>query len=277
MPPFSYVSILAHLERWALRSREGHVLDIGKIRQFQSSPTSKGGRYDRVYTVKMVDESNMVSILAHLERWALRDWPTIKSADCMFQSSPTSKGSGATRRPGITSRLFQSSPTSKGGRYDEGAWPSPCSYRNVSILAHLERWALREFAGKSLTRYVVSILAHLERWAYHKAWRPQSGREFQSSPTSKGGRYACCTRRLPVTVYHVSILAHLERWALPRCITGAPRPTHVTTVSILAHLERWALRAGESDAMPICITMVFQSSPTSKGGRYARGELLGKA
>ena len=37
--------------------------------------------------------------------------------------------------------------------------------------------------------------------------------EFQSSPTSKGGRY-CLEAAVKAGVNLVSILAHLERWAL---------------------------------------------------------------
>ena len=81
----------------------------------------------------------------------------------MFQSSPTSKGgryrwwSGAN----TTRRGFQSSPTSKGGRYDKRRDNRRMS--KVSILAHLERWALLLVDRPSRAKPLVSILAHLER------------------------------------------------------------------------------------------------------------------
>ena len=60
---------------------------------------------------------------------------------------------------------------------------------------------------------------------------------FQSSPTSKGGRYRWGdVNHIPTD--SVSILAHLERWALPFRVLGC---SPATIVSILAHLERWAL------------------------------------
>ena len=85
---------------------------------FQSSPTSKGGRYDCVNASSA--RHSLVSILAHLEGWALR----LRVHDR------------------VITYWFQSSPTSKGGRYDVRA---PCTdvCRKVSILAHLEGWALR--------------------------------------------------------------------------------------------------------------------------------------
>ena len=79
--------------------------------------------------------------------------------------------------------MFQSSPTSKGGRYT-------AFNVGVSILAHLERWALRQF------------------WVYLRS------KLFQSSPTSKGGRYGGLKLEGTVLNRMVSILAHLERWAL---------------------------------------------------------------
>jgi len=38
----------------------------------------------------------------------------------------------------------------------------------VSILAHLERWALRKDFIMGYVGTTVSILAHLERWALHR-------------------------------------------------------------------------------------------------------------
>ena len=182
---------------------------------FQSSPTSKGGRYlpddkekpakccfnprppRKVGATKMGDWKTVqidVSILAHLERWALRGKQRHRFAD-----------------------IF------------------------VSILAHLERWALRHPQTLRHCRPHVSILAHLERWAlleffpagfvdveFQSSPTSKGGRYtviagstrathlFQSSPTSKGGRYAQRIRDEYAKI-SVSILAHLERWALLRC------------------------------------------------------------
>ncbi len=83
-----------------------------------------------------------------------------------FQSSPTSKGGryGAVGHQERRAARFQSSPTSKGGRY----WTALRRARiapDVSILAHLERWALLVSASAVPEAIKVSILAHLERWA----------------------------------------------------------------------------------------------------------------
>ena len=61
----------------------------------------------------------------------------------------------------------------------------------------------------------------------------------------------------------VSILAHPERWALLSTIIHRWAPE---IVSILAHPERWALRVTDCRTRPSFI--LFQSSPTPKGGRY---------
>ena len=132
---------------------------------------------------------------------------------------------------------FQSSPTSKGGRYLK---PYLVVHdTQVSILAHLERWALPNLVFHMRHDLTVSILAHLERWALHNPW---------------GGR-----------ILHliVSILAHLERWALPT--QSFEENDQTVGVSILAHLERWALHEPQTTSAALT---VFQSSPTSKGGRY---------
>ncbi len=159
----------------------------------------------------------LVSILAHLERWALpatasgRDTPS-----CMFQSSPTSKGGryvGGTSPHGC--RCFNPRPprkvgatsTASKGRRQIG------SSLGVSILAHLERWALLGLCVQDRRQRGVSILAHLERWAL------PSTRLGCMAPRKVGAR--------------VSILAHLERWAL----LSAPLPFH---------LERWAMLSVES-------------------------------
>ena len=112
---------------------------------------------------------------------------------------------------------FNPRPPRKVGATTSAGWDTPT--HQVSILAHLERWALRPpdrcyaFAAKMQ----VSILAHLERWALRCAvnntagsplcgFNPRPPRKvgatisilfakcrtnkvFQSSPTSKGGRY----------------------------------------------------------------------------------------
>ncbi len=120
----------------------------------------------------------------------------------------------------------------------------PCKGRNlhataVSILAHPERWALRFGSGLVRVTESVSILAHPERWALRRCpfacltdqccFNPRPPRkvgatsdhtrlvvdakEFQSSPTPKGGRYGRVVQQRPATI-KVSILAHPERWAL---------------------------------------------------------------
>ena len=91
------VSILAHLERWALRCPDvGVHVALGPVFRFNPRPprkvgaivsscnwrekvsilpTSKGGRYFSPVVCRVIGES--VSILAHLERWALRQFITI--------------------------------------------------------------------------------------------------------------------------------------------------------------------------------------------------------
>ena len=114
----------------------------------------------------------LVSILAHLCRWALQ-----------------------------SKRLYD-------------AW-----VKIVSILAHLCRWALQSRHVTLSTIRLVSILAHLCRWALQKRCTVRVVmQQFQSSPTSVGGRYADVVRN-PTGYYEVSILAHLCRWAL---LTGQP-------------------------------------------------------
>ncbi len=112
------------------------------IPSFQSSPTSQGGRYGCRH--RGGARRSLVSILAHLARWALQT--------TMPSSFPTSK--------------FQSSPTSQGGRY--GGGKSLHDRGQVSILAHLARWALRVIRCADCRPASVSILAHLARWALHR-------------------------------------------------------------------------------------------------------------
>ncbi len=250
------VSILAHPERWALPKRHDDTLVEIK---FQSSPTPKGGRYFFDRRVKVVGHT--------------------------FQSSPTPKG-GRYIRPSNSINSwswFQSSPTPKGGRYvsncnstERCCGFNPRPPRKVG--------ATRSMSYES-RRHCVSILAHPERWALrYKRPRSQAWLMFQSSPTPKGGRYghaldgAWCYRsfnpRPPrkvgatpkgtVTIGEliVSILAHPERWALHR-LNGIGRDG--LQVSILAHPERWALRYKRPRSQA---WLMFQSSPTPKGGRY---------
>ncbi len=179
-----------------------------------------------------------VSILAHLERWALRSRRTKEDY-----------------------------------------------YQKVSILAHLERWALRDGHIHHQHGAGVSILAHLERWAllgghgnYAICIR------FQSSPTSKGGRYVhCVAGQNSRLVFQSSPTSKGGRY-VDRCMDRRqrgcfnPRPPRKVgatrgalaqhgsvEVSILAHLERWALRRLLGRQV---FGKEFQSSPTSKGGRY---------
>ncbi len=109
------VSILAHPERWALRSRcyPGSVISL-----FQSSPTPKGGRY--------VVEKRAGAVVIQ-----------------GFNPRPPRKV-GATPPPPVAcvrNRCFNPRPPRKVGAtqvpYIEG------EITDVSILAHPERWALR--------------------------------------------------------------------------------------------------------------------------------------
>ena len=133
--------------------------------------------------------------------------------------------------------MFQSSPTSKGGRYLKVAL-SPAKSLGVSILAHLERWALQYHKVGDKYELDVSILAHLERWALPR------------------------NAVTPVWSLRVSILAHLERWALQGkygevidyCLFQSS-PTSKGGRYLRVHIQDVLLD-------------LFQSSPTSKGGRY---------
>ena len=88
---------------------------------FQSSPTSKGGRY----VVKFVFRSFRFRFNPRPPRKVGATWTRRAnySGGSMFQSSPTSKGG---RYPeasviSVAETVFQSSPTSKGGRYARDA------------------------------------------------------------------------------------------------------------------------------------------------------------
>ena len=183
------------------------------------------------------------------------------------------------------------------------------TFLEVSILAHPERWALRDIPGRITRAGRVSILAHPERWAlldrlitnlpplqFQSSPTPKGGRygikptflsksaPFQSSPTPKGGRYVSVRQQrggdhmfqsspTPKGGRYTGIetVAHIRKCFNPR----PPRKVGATVldccdvdwseVSILAHPERWALHDADyaADAW-----IVFQSSPTPKGGRY---------
>ena len=133
----------------------------------------------------------LVSILAHLARWALRrrDSRRRHGVGCFNPRPPRKVGATLLYRAIAIACL-------------------------VSILAHLARWALRrrdsrrrhgvgcfnprpprKVGATLLYRAIaiaclVSILAHLARWALPGENTDYSGTfQFQSSPTSQGGRY----------------------------------------------------------------------------------------
>ena len=186
----------------------------------------------------------------------------------MFQSSPTSKGGRYAKHPSWQRRAtcFNPRPPRKVGA--TAFFPHIRNPNVVSILAHLERWALQLKINKKPRGPGVSILAHLERWALH--CRPVGNSIAQVlqpvSILAHLERWALRCRSAPgqQIEMNVSILAHLERWALR---LTRRRGYECTTVSILAHLERWALRGFQGNGLRVA---VFQSSPTSKGGRYPR-------
>ncbi len=233
--PAVAVSILAHLERWALRAEQPGV-----------------------------DLSALVSILAHLERWALHAAARGRPRDQLCFNPRPPRKVGATyplkgEKP--ESIGFNPRPPRKVGATSCAKRIGWCTYsfnprpprkvgatrrllirqhrRRVSILAHLERWALRQRVVIQCADGSVSILAHLERWALPAI-----------TVSGTGTRY-------------VSILAHLERWALRsqwswhtrrgRCFN--PRPPRKVGATLWLTIE-------------MDLPLKFQSSPTSKGGRY---------
>ena len=235
------VSILAHLARWALHPPTPTTTCK---KRFQSSPTSQGGRYGM--DTKRFADAMVVSILAHLARWALpssvmKNWtsPSFQSSPtsqggryfdlfaaslvgASFQSSPTSQGGRYFLALGCISIFlaFQSSPTSQGGRYD-GA-PEPSGARlPVSILAHLARWALHATAA-SISNQIKCFNPRPPRKVGATSWllsaRPPPI-QFQSSPTSQGGRYARA-RRQASTLYRFNPRPPRKVGA-----TGHSRPT----------------------------------------------------
>ncbi len=234
------------------------------IDAFQSSPTSKGGRY--FAWCGPPGSSLAVSILAHLERWALQHSFSWLSIFCKFQSSPTSKGGrygiGEIRRR--ADAAFQSSPTSKGGRYDNHK-NNGCNANDVSILAHLERWALHHQAGCGDCLDCVSILAHLERWALRPTCNrsPSTGARFNPRPPRKVG----------ATTW-INLSTRTEIGFNPR----PPRKVGATRASASHDGRKEEFQSSPTSKggryySPIAgsrARTVFQSSPTSKGGRYPR-------
>ncbi len=128
----------------------------------------------------------------------------------------------------------------------------------------------RKVGATSLSRirqrsHHVSILAHPERWAlqWRRGYYVWATNSFNPRPPRKVGATSSLETDPPeVTV--VSILAHPERWALHT--TFAVQPL-LQQVSILAHPERWALL--RQMGLLRLDHLMFQSSPTPKGGRYA--------
>ena len=229
------VSILAHPERWALRRAAG---ERERDMPFQSSPTPKGGRYFFSIsntprqesfnprpprkvgaTLERVDRRQLhaVSILAHPERWALRNGHTGSNCTLLSFNPRPPRKVGAT----VTSSGFF-----------------------CSVICFNPRPPRKVGATGSLVTFVSGILGFNPRpprkvgaTGNLSVYRAMST-EFQSSPTPKGGRYGS-PWTMGMSDALVSILAHPERWALQRS----------------GRVERRVLR--------------FQSSPTPKGGRYA--------
>ena len=201
-----------HLERWALRCG---LLAGRLVIWFQSSPTSKGGRYS--FSCWSSSCGSGVSILAHLERWALRrSSQEYESHESCFNPRPPRKVGATVFLVGLHPVVqgFQSSPTSKGGRYVVQVKNTKVMSL-VSILAHLERWALLSGGGGQgggrsgfnprpprkvgATHHAADI--HQSRDRFNPRPPRKVGAtfqclgygihvfEFQSSPTSKGGRY----------------------------------------------------------------------------------------
>ena len=204
---------------------------------FQSSPTSQGGRYDEILGDALYHA--VVSILAHLARWALRrDFRRCPVPCRRFNPRPPRKVGATSHHSRFCATLtgFNPRPPRKVGATIDPPICYPAT--QVSILAHLARWALLQSFRERLDFGLVSILAHLARWALPKTGGAEERKD------------------------NVSILAHLARWALRHVYTNWQM---FIQVSILAHLARWALRM---TALKIATPLSFQSSPTSQGGRY---------
>ena len=182
----------------------------------------------------------------------------------VFQSSPTSKGGRYNNGSWCGDNIiqFQSSPTSKGGRY--GIINSIQAKRTlVSILAHLERWALLWYTPGINWTDVVSILAHLERWAlHHPGGTIIILHMFQSSPTSKGGRYSgdFLSRGCDAQSFNPR----------PPRKVGATHPPRVINEEPVQFQSSPTSKGGRYGIFRQLIRakLWFQSSPTSKGGRY---------
>ena len=214
----------------------------------------------------------------------------------MFQSSPASKGGCYGGHPGVYNQgnhTFQSSPASKGGCYHTENDPF-AGFFEVSILTRLERRMLpRGRCDKMRQNATFQSSPASKGGCYNLFWNHPDiwGKGFQSSPASKGGCYQLCLflrqsqpesfnphppRKADATPAphtqrnhhsHVSILTRLERRMLLSRRYGylIPCPFYV---SILTRLERRMLP--KSCAASIAAYSVFQSSPASKGGCYAR-------
>ena len=186
---------------------------VGQGQCFNPRPPRKVGA---TVVTDVPDDADKVSILAHPERWALQSCGCTSGIMFTFQSSPTPKGGryDVQQDPEWHPEGFNPRPPRKVGAtqqdsplfyQEEGFNPRPprkvgatlppgevVGIIAVSILAHPERWALRDHAMTLATLIHVSILAHPERWALR--WRV----------------------RVPLRPPCVSILAHPERWALRR-------------------------------------------------------------
>ena len=180
-----------------------------------------------------------VSILAHLAKWALHRCTSSLIAPFKFQSSPTSQSGRYGEQLTELAEMFGFNPRPPrkvGATCSLGPYPlTP----NVSILAHLAKWALRVHCRRKTrlclcfnprpprkvgatrkspskpSNTIVSILAHLAKWALLPTGIKFGSIVivFQSSPTSQSGRYFIINYELLI-YYHVSILAHLAKWAL---------------------------------------------------------------
>ncbi len=84
---------------------------------------------------------------------------------------------------------------------------------------------------------------------------------FQSSPTPKGGRYMA---RMMVTASSLCFNPRPPR-KVGATFRGDIYARQAHQVSILAHPERWALPGA---FLELIKEVMFQSSPTPKGGRY---------
>ena len=183
---------------------------------------------------------HIVSILAHLARWALRDPRTsLLPTHGSFNPRPPRKV-GATRPRNIHHRSdsrFNPRPPRKVGATRTGSWPS----------------ARPQCFNPRPPRKVGATTLRQDRPNFDQCFNPRPPRKVGAT----GGR-GVVTR----DGENVSILAHLARWALQRKSWEAD---FQTDVSILAHLARWALQKRKKKKRK---TRKFQSSPTSQGGRY---------